>query len=161
MATVTETPLPLPVGRRAPARRKKVRSHLNREKSRWGCLCVAPLSKRIFERRGREPHQPNQLCQSHDRACHPFHRVVPSDFACSVSSLGQSSLHHPPADVSLRRRHLAGKFAHSWTEHAQVLRSGMCVSGKSSGAISALRLAHRCTRQVSLTASSHSGDRVP
>ena len=42
--------------------------------------------------------------------------IVPSDFTCSVSSLGQYSLHYPPADSGLRWFQLAGSNAHSWTE---------------------------------------------
>lgn len=87
--------------------------------------------------------------------------IVPSDFTCSVSSLGQSSLHYLPADISLRRFQLAGIYAHSWSERIQILHYCMWDCGKSVGAISALRLALRYTRQVPLAASSLLGYRVP
>ena len=84
--------------------------------------------------------------------------IVPSDFTCSVSSLGQYSLHYPPADTSLRRLQLAGSNAHSWIErihscfafHIRLregIRSHLCTS---------LRNA-KIPRQVSLAVSSHLG----
>jgi hypothetical protein len=53
----------------------------------------------------------------------PATEIVPSDFTCSVSSLGQSSLHYPPAEINLRRSHLAE--THSWWERIQILHCCM------------------------------------
>jgi hypothetical protein len=69
--------------------------------------------------------------------------IVPSDFTCSVSSLGQSSLHYRPADVSLRQLQLAGLHAHSWTERIQIVHECTEDCGKARRAISALRFAFR------------------
>ena len=58
----------------------------------------------------------------------PATEIVLSDFTCSVSSLGQSSLHYPPGAINLRRSRLAD--THSWRERIQILHVCMWIAGR-------------------------------
>ena len=143
---------------------KKVRSHLNRELSRRRSdsrLLVTEANSVSLKRHERKlcvtkrlglvpqedaPPCPQRLCRA----------ILPALFPAWAS---------PRCTIRQRRSAFADpslqECAHSWTERTQSLLSCNQGCGRVTRAISALRFAARCARQVPLTARSHMGYRTP
>ena len=99
--------------------------HKSLERGQISLSRIWPRSKRNEQRRERKPSKNDSLCVPTEGRAVLATEIVPSDFTCSVSSLGQSSLHYPPVDINLRRFQLAGMYAHSWPGRIQILHACM------------------------------------